>query len=294
MKPGLYFLICIIVILIISCGLQNDYTKNDTPTSGRLKLFCDQEIIAPVEWQAFTFQKIYPNAIVNVSGCYEASGIKALFNDSTDCVFLQRNLSAEEQKQFEKANIRITQVAVAGSAFVVIADTLSPMDKISTEELVNTNFPLLFHGRQSSAALYLRDSLLNKKELPQNWSAKESIDSLLAYLHLNSNALAVINYSLISDSDDPKHKALKKKIKIIPVSHVKDTVAYYPDQSNIKTGDYPLSRKLWMIRRSGDFTLATGFVAFIAGEKGQVFFTKLGFSPEFQRPRNIVINPGYE
>lgn len=292
MKNHIRFILVIVVATIYACGLKDNYKKKDTPTSGILNVYCDKEMITPMEWQSYTFHQLYPNAEVKLIPSDEANAIQMLFKDSVDCIIIHRTPSSAELQQFEKANVRLTQVAVAGSAFVLIADSSSTIEKASLEEISGGQTALIFHSAQSSAAQYLRDSLLMGKKAPQNWTAQENIDSLLKRLNKNPGLMGVINYALISDQDDPRHKELRKKIKIIPVSKKKGETAYYPDQSNIKTGDYPMSRKIWMIRRGGDFTLSAGFIAFVAGEKGQLFFTKLGFAPEFQHPRNIEIKTG--
>ena len=78
-------------------------------------------------------------------------------------------------------------------------------------------------------------------------------------------------------------------IKFISIGRT-DTIFFEPNQSSFKTGEYPLTRTIYLLRRSDDFSLAKGFEAFMAGPKGQLTFLKQGLLPIRQAERTIHVN----
>ena len=100
----------------------------------------------------------------------------------------------------------------------------------------------------------------------------------------------MLDYAWLSDNDDSTSKVFLNNVKILAVSAVGNKTAYMPDQSNIKTSDYPLCRWVYTTRRCADFTLGTGFSLFVAGQKGQIMFTKQGLIPFVQPNREVEVN----
>jgi len=106
----------------------------------------------------------------------------------------------------------------------------------------------------------------------------------------HQNAVAFIDFSWLSDQDDPLNKQYDSLIRIIPLARDSKHDYAYPDQSNFKLGRYPLMRQIYIFRKTGEFSLAKGFESFVAGPKGQLIFLKQGLLPYRQAERSIHIN----
>ena len=102
--------------------------------------------------------------------------------------------------------------------------------------------------------------------------------------------IGVMDYSWLSDTDETITKEILAKIRTLSVSLQDGKKGFYPDQSNIQTRDYPFCRYTYIMRRSGDFTLGAGFVAFVAGQKGQLMMLKTGLVPAFRQEREVEVN----
>jgi phosphate transport system substrate-binding protein len=136
----------------------------------------------------------------------------------------------------------------------------------------------------------LKDSLLQGKAFGKNCFAQKNTYELIDFISKSNQAIGVLDYAWLSDLDDSSTKVFLSKVKILAVSIAGNSIAYMPDQSNIKTGEYPLCRWVYAIRRSDDFSLATGFSVFVAGQKGQIMFLKQGLVPFVQPNREIEVN----
>lgn len=297
MKNNL-ILVFICFSLFFSCQTQEEHAALDTPTSGTLTVFADAGLSVMLENQAYTFMKIYPNAKINFEYNEELNAIKSLHENKCKTIAISRNLSEKEENWFKQSNITLNKSFIAKSAIVFIAskevtDTVintTSLKQLLSGDTTNLGYKYcIFENKQSSAALFLRDSLV-KGAIGKNCFAAENFNDLIQRIQKNKNALGIIDYAHISDSDDSISKFIKTNFKIIAISKNDDKLAYYPDQSNIQTGDYPFTRSIYLIRRGQDFSLAAGFITYVAGPSGQVILLKTGFAPWRQPERVISVN----
>jgi len=298
MKTIKFLALCFIVILS-SCQTQQEHDNLDTPTSGNLTIYADRGLDKLIENQTYTFSQIYNLAKFKTIYSSEQEAIKALYDDTCKVIALNRTLSKDEEQQFKQANIFLSSSLIGKSAIVLIVNKDAMDTTINMENLQNiisgdtTNSyynSIVFENEKSSAATYCKDSLTQGKALGKNCYAVKNVNELLALIITNKKAIGFIDYSWISDSDDSLAKSIKSKCKIIAVAAKGNETAYYPDQSNIQTDDYPLTRHIYLTRRGQDFSLAAGFITFVAGPKGQVMLLKTGFAPWRQPERMISID----
>jgi len=285
------------VLLFTACNtsIKTSDVPN-TPTSGELKVFCEEGMLLHIKNQAYTFEQIYYNAKINVQYVNEKQAIEGLYNDSCKVIVISRVLSANELKQFKAKNIYPTQICVAKSALAFVVPVNSTDSVISTEKIKkiisreDTAYTVVFDNDNSSATRFLKDSLLQGKPFGKNCFALKNTTELINHISKNKNAIGVLDYAWLSDLDDSTTKAFLTTVKTLGVSTNGSKIAYMPDQSNIQTNEYPLCRHVYAIRRSAEFSLGTGFSLFVAGQKGQIMFLKQGLIPFVQPNRAVEIN----
>ena len=284
-------------LLLVSCNTSTKTNEiPNSPTAGELKVFCEDGMFLHVRNQAYTFEKIYYNSKIEVHYVNEKQAIEGLYNDSCKVIVISRVLSADEIKKFNAKNIYPTQVCVAKSALAFVvpvnsADSVISFDKI--KKIISgadTSYKVVFDNDNSGATRFLKDSLLGGKPFGKNCFALKNTTELINHIGATKNTIGVLDYAWLSDSDDSISKAFLSNVKILAVSASGSKTAYMPDQSNIQTGDYPFCRWVYATRRSADFTLGTGFSLFVAGQKGQIMFTKQGLIPFVQPNREVEIN----
>lgn len=300
MKP--FILSVLSSLLLVSCGMQDDITKKDTPTSGSVNLFFDEGLTLHIKNQIFTFQNTYKNANIVLFPSDERTCIEALYNDSSKVIAISRQLTENELQQFQAKNVYPQTSTVAGDAIAFIVSKDFADSTISLQELTellrgndstylkNQRTSIVFDNANSGNTRHLKDSLLNTQAFGKNCSALNNTPELINAISCNSLAIGVCDYAWLSDKDDNTTKEFLKKVKILAVSKTTKDRAYMPDQSNIATKDYPLCRTICIIRRSAEFSLGKGIETFIAGEKGQLMFLKQGLPPNRQEERLIEVD----
>ena len=291
-----------ISVLFVSCGLTDDITKKDSPTTGKINLFFDEGLTLHINNQISTFKTIYTYAEINLVSTDEKTCIEALFNDSAKVIAISRFLSEEEIRKFKQKNISVNTSLVAKDAIAIIVNKNFNYSSISINQLKqllsgNDSFyvkgrhiNVVFDNQNSGSARHLKDSLLEKINFGKNCSALKNTPELIKSISQNTLSIGICDFAWFSDKDDLTTKAFLKTVKILAVSKKDFEKAYMPDQSNIATNDYPLQRNMCIIRRSSEFTLGKGVETFIAGPVGQLMFLKQGLPPNRQEERLIEVN----
>lgn len=292
-------IIVLISTLIFSCN-QSDSPEHypNTPTSGVINVSADNSFAYIITAQMELFQSIYKNTKVNYTFKGEQDCISDLLTNKSKVIFISRNLSNAELQIFKNKNLIIHQTPVAYSAIAIIGRIFKEkgitIDSLTKLLLGNTQCSIILFKKDNGSTLYIKDSLLNQKRFGKNCFVLEDTASFRQYIFEHPESIGIIDYTMICDNDDKWMYTLKYPggdTLLIPVRKHQHTPAYYPDQTNIATRDYPLVRTIYCIRRGDNFSLSAGLEAFVAGEKGQILFKKLGLVPYIDRERKIQFNP---
>ncbi len=288
--------------LCISCGLTDDITKKDSPTTGKLNFYFDEGLTLHINNQMSTFKTTYTYAEINLVSTDEKTCIEALFNDSAKVIGISRMLSEDEIKKFKQKNISVNTSLVAHDGIAIIVNKQFNDSSISIPQLkqllsgndssyaIGKHIHVVFDNQNSGSIRQLKDSLLLNVNFGKNCSAVKNTPELIRSISQNTLSIGICDFAWFSDKDDLTTKEFLKTVKILAVSKKDFEKAYMPDQSNIATNDYPLVRHICIIRRSSDFTLGKGIETFIAGPVGQMMFLKQGLPPNRQEERLIEID----
>jgi phosphate transport system substrate-binding protein len=300
--------IALATLLLAGCDnyFKNDYTDN-SPTSGKLKVFYDEGLELHVRNQVFTFESQYHNAHLELFPANNEEAVQALYHDSCESIIITRQLSEPEKKAFASRNYFPKSSAVAVSGVALITNVGTSIDSLSYQQVVDllskpysikdsagnmVNIMVLLDKNNSSVVHYLSDSLLKGGKFSAGCNILGSSLESINRVATHKNTVALIDFAWLSDADDSLYKANQGLIKFIAVSPSKGGACEYPHQSSFKLGTYPLARTIYVYRKTGDFSLAKGFESFVASPKGQLTFLKQGLLPARQSERIVKINMG--
>jgi phosphate transport system substrate-binding protein len=305
--PTFVFVFLSVLFQLTSCGtkyFKNDYEDN-SPTSGKLKIYYDEGLELHVKNHAFTFQSHYENANLELFSTSEDEAFQALYNDSCKVIVVSRLLNEKEKKAFDSKKLSPSFSAVAKSGVALITNINTPVDSLTYLQVIDlltkpfvckdslsndTKLNVLIDKKNSAVMHYLLDSILKGEKFSDNCNVLGASLESINFVAKNKNTIAFVDFAWLSDIDDSITKVNKNKIKFISVSHQKGSICSLPNQSSFKLGTYPFTRTIYVIRRSGDFTLGKGFETFVAGPKGQTTFLKQGLLPTKQQERSIQVN----
>ena len=93
-------------MMLTSCGnyFKNDYIDN-SPTSGKLKVYCEEGLSDQIESQIYSFEREYDMAKVEMIVRSDAEAVQALYADSCKAIVISRELTQAEKDQFKSKDI---------------------------------------------------------------------------------------------------------------------------------------------------------------------------------------------
>lgn len=295
-------------LLLTSCSdyFRNDYQDN-SPTSGKLKVYYDEGLRLHVRNQTRTFESQYADASVQLFETSESEAVQALYHDSCQAIVIARYLNSEELKMFAAQQYTPSYSIVAYTGVAVIVNARDPLRLVNAEDLTSflsgsksladsngkdLQMQVLFDRNNSGVLHYMLDSVLHSKKLPAFCSVLGGSLESINYVANHPNSMALVDFAWLSDQDDSIRKVYEGRIRFLSLARKGANVYEYPSQSSFKLGTYPFIRYVHVIRKAGDFSLAKGYESFIMGPKGQTIFLKQGLMPGKQAERSISVKMG--
>jgi phosphate transport system substrate-binding protein len=305
------FLLSIIACFSTACsnGGGNNGGKaqsaTDSATEGKTIISVDETLRPIAEAEAQMFQHTYPKTFVTLLNRSESQCVQDLYKDSSQAIMIGRELTEKEKAAFKSITYTPphTKICTDAVAFLVNPrnrDTTLTFDEISGilngkitkwSQLgggASGDVSLVFDNPNSGTVSYLLTKT-GAAEMPKNAYSAQSNLKVVDYVAAHENAIGVIGWSWISDSDDPTTREYLKKTRLVSVSSNSEKEYYKPYQLNLSQEKYPLRRDVYMILRERRSSLAAGFTSFIHGEIGQLIMLKAGLYPANQDERSIEL-----
>lgn len=283
---------------------------SDTPTTGHIKIGADETLNPICDAEIQVFESLYPLAKITPGYYTEKDLFKYLLSDSIRLIVTSRKLTAQEEEFFKAKKFypRQTKIAIDALALLIHPQNTDSLISIRTLKDILTgktkqwsqinpksklgNIQVVFDNQYSSTVRYLTDSITKGETLSSSLSALELNKEVIEYVSRNKNAMGIIGVSWVSDKSDSTSLSFLKKIRVMAVSDEEIATynnSYQPFQAYIAQGIYPLTRFIYVINSEPRQGLASGFVAFLASDRGQRIILRSGILPATQPIRIINV-----
>lgn len=224
-------------------------------------------------------------SVVSVRGGGSGAGIAALLEGRIDIATSSRPLKDEERHRARTLGVRLHEHVIATDALAVIVNGQNPTSDIEMPTLASIfrgelrswdalgweAAPVTVYGRQSNSGTYdyFREAVLKD-------------DYTLAMLSMNGNAQIVeavrndrfgIGYVGIGYIQEGS-----KRIKVLDI-RTSTAVISPRDPTAVGSGDYPISRPLFMITRANEDPRRDAFLSYVTGSSGRHHIRAEGFVP---------------
>jgi len=296
----------LVLLALMSCA-DRDKKGNllDTPTAGSIRIAVDESLKPLLEAEVKAFEGIYVNAHIDVVYTSEASAIDQLLKDSVRLAVVTRMLDKHELHAMDTQKIipAHEEVALEGIALIVHPDNPDSvfqtdlLKKILTGEINSwkqvrpkgslSKLEVVFDQPTSGILRFLQDSLKIEK-LASHCFAVNNNPAVVDYVAKTPGAIGIIGVSWISDSDDSTTNQFLRQVRVVGLFN--DSDFYQPYQAYIAQKSYPFTRKVIMHSREARAGLGSGFMAFVAGDKGQRVVLKAGLVPATMPIRIVEVS----
>lgn len=288
-------LFILFLLTIVACkGSENTDEVKNSPLVGTAEVWCDESLKSIISQQEDIFESAYKYAKVNIQYAPEQIIMRKFYADSIDVMIVSHGIDSIDMNKFNKREIYPRQYLFGKSALAFICNKNRPKSEYTYKEMLallsgeKGGQSFAVENSQSGIALELTKHL-GKTSLSKNIYALKTKDDVIEWVNNNPDGIGIIDWSNISDEDDPNVRALLTKIRLIGIGRkdkLDDPLFYSPYQENLN-GLYPFTRELHYIRRIGITNVSLGFASFICEQRGQKIMLKAGLLPQYQSERWI-------
>lgn len=243
----------------------------------------DTMVILGQRWAERYMQK-NPVAVIQVTGGGSGTGISALINGTTDICNSSRPMKdSEREKLRERSGSRGIEIKCALDGLAIYVNAANPVKDLTMEQIREifsgtiTSWKavggpdqrIILYGRENNSGtyVYFKDEVLMGGDFARNTQ------------HMPGTA-AVVN----AVAKDPwgigyGGSAYGKGIRELPVKKDAASPAVSPTRENIRSGNYPISRFLYMYTRVRPTGPMKAYIDWILGDEGQAIVTDVGYFP---------------
>lgn len=221
---------------------------------------------------------------VQVTGGGSGTGIAALINGTTDICNASRPMKpSEREKLKQRFNTLGVEVKVAKDGLSVYLNETNQVKELSLQQIKDiytgkiTNWKevggkdsrIIVYGRENSSGtyVYFKDNVLNGADYTATMQSLPGTAAVVNAVVKDKNAIGFGG------------AAYAKGIKFTAVKKDANSPAYFPTEENIKNGNYPIARYLYLYLRSKPTGEIKEYVDWILSKEGQEIVSKVGYFP---------------
>ena len=243
----------------------------------------DTMVILAQRW-AEVYMAKHPEIVIQVTGGGSGTGISALINGTTDICNASRPIKkTEREKLKQRFNTLGVEIKAARDGLAIYNNEASPVSELTLSQLKEiysgrvTNWKdvggpdakIILYGRENNSGtyVYFKDNVLEGDDFS---SSMQSMPGTAAVVNAVAKDKKGIGYG---------GAAYGKGIKFAKVKKDASSSGYEPTAENVKSGDYPITRYLYMYTRSKPIGVIKDFIDWTLGVEGQEIVKKVGYFP---------------
>ena len=242
----------------------------------------DTMVILAQKW-AEVYMKSHPEVVIQVTCGGSGTGISALINGATDICNSSRPLKKSEMEKLKtRYNTMGIEIPCAKDGITVFLNKANPVDELSIQQLSDIyqgkvtnwkqvggpNAAIKLYGRENSSGTYV--FFLENVVKGDYASSCQTLPGTAAVVNAVSKDKFGIGYGGAAYAEGVKHCKVKKN----------DTSpAFVATAETIKSGQYPISRYLYMYMANRPTGEIKNYIDWILGPEGQKLVTEVGYFP---------------
>lgn len=227
---------------------------------------------------AEAYMKLHPDVNISISGGGSGDGVKALIDGSCDGATSSRDLKSEEKTLAASKGVKPVTHTVAIDAIVPIVHPKNPVKNLTIEQLSliyqgkitnwkevgGSDLQIVAVSRDTSSGTYetWEKLVLHGAKVTPRAQLQASNGAIVQTVSKNKYAIGYIGLGY-----------LNKSVKGVSVNGVVASAA------SAASGQYPLSRPLFLFTNGEPAGETAKYIAFILGSQGQKIVAREGFVP---------------
>jgi phosphate transport system substrate-binding protein len=266
-----------IVLIMISMASSTGFSQAKITVKGS-----DTMVILAQKW-AELYMKTNPSASIQVTGGGSGIGITALINGTTDICNASRPMKqAEIEKLKARYNTLGIEIPCAKDGITIFLNDANKVQELTVKqlseiykgnirnwkELGGNDAEIRLYGRENSSGTY---TYFHDEVVRSDYAASvQSLPGTAAVVNAVKKDINGIGYGGAAYAVGVKHAKVKKDA---------NSQAVLPTPENIKKGEYPITRFLYMYIRNRPTGETKKYIDWILSQEGQLVVTEVGYFP---------------
>jgi phosphate transport system substrate-binding protein len=243
----------------------------------------DTMVILAQRW-AERYMAAHPDVVIQVTGGGSGTGISALINGTTDICNASRPMKpSERDKLKQRFGSPGVEIKAARDGLSLYVNETSPVMELSIEQIRGiytgriTNWKevggpdqrIIVYGRENNSGtyVYFKDYVLEGEDYAASIQSMPGTSAVV-------NAVAKDKFGIGYGG-----AAYGKGIREVKVKAEASGTAYSPTLENIRAGNYPITRFLFMYVKNRPTGALKEYIDWILGDEGQKTVSEVGYFP---------------
>ncbi|MCL2877604.1 MAG: phosphate ABC transporter substrate-binding protein [Acidobacteria bacterium] len=231
-----------------------------------------------------------PSYNIGVTGGGSGTGFAALINKTCDIAMSSREIEEKELTAAAEKNVAPIAYMVGLDGLAILVNKKNPVNKLTLEQLrdifmakitnwkevggENKRIVILSRESNSGTHMFFKEHVLrhddkkSKDEFAPRSLLMPSSQAIYDEVSQNPNALGYVGMGYINDN-----------VKALSVAVNENGDYFYPDSKNVMTGEYPISRPLYLYTSGQPQGVVREFIDFALSDEGQRIVEETDFVP---------------
>ena len=290
---------CIILLILFSfflssCILNSSIDSSSGSSSSTQNLYIENKgsdtiVNIALVW-AETYQKLYPEIRISVTGGGSGTGIAALINNTVDIANASRQIKQKEIDNAAVNGVTPVEFIIAGDAIAVIVNLENPINELTIKqisdifsgkitnwsEIGGNDLPIVKLSRETNSGthVYFLEEVVRQGDkenttlFSQDTLLLPSSEGIISEVRDNPNAIGYDGLGYITD-----------EVKVISVAINAGDDYIIPSIETVNNKLYPIARNLYMYTNGEPVSHVKEYLEWILSEEGQLIVAELGFVP---------------
>lgn len=252
--------------------------------AGSVQIKGSDTMVNLVQAWAEDFMDKNPDASVAVTGGGSGTGIAALINGTTDIAMASREIKEKEVNDAKAKGIDVKETVVALDGIAVVVNKDNPVDKLTLaqikdiytgkinnwKEVGGPDLKIVVLSRESNSGTYafFKEHVLNNENFRPDALLLPSTSAEVKEIQGNKGAIAYMGLGYVNET-----------VKAVKVAKDASDAGLAPNLETVKSGEYPISRKLYLYSAGEPKGVGKAFIDYALSSDGQKTVEEMGFIP---------------
>jgi phosphate transport system substrate-binding protein len=231
-----------------------------------------------------------PGAAIAVLGGGSGTGITGLINQTCDIANSSREWKPKEIDQAWEKGVSPRFFVVAVDGLSIVVNEKNPIEQLSMAQvgaiyrgeiknwkaIGDFQKPVSLYGRQSNSGTYvfMQEFVLGNKNYSADMKEMNGSAQIIESILQDEGAVGYVGVGYLYD----QNRQIREGLKVLRISKEPNGTGYLPtDRDAVDSGNYPISRPLYMATNGKPKADVAQFLAWVSGPEGQAIVEREGF-----------------